>query len=267
MTSLIAWGAADSRVPTGFYMASDSRVTWDTETHWDLARKVVGSASGPDLLGYCGDVLYTSQVLGQISSLMDGGQLFPNAASPEERFAAVCQVLKSTHQTYPRRHGADLSVLFCSRRGAGMEATFHLFELAWGASQGWSECQIEVPSSGAAAIRGTGTPSIEASLQAWAKSDATGTSRSIFSAFCDSLDGHKDPASGGAPQLMGIQQRGAALPHGVIFDGGLYLYGLPVNPSGWDHDVVWRNELFEVCDWQTGALEAGAQRHARPRNV
>lgn len=273
MTSLIAWVGVDSRGPASFYLASDSRISWDNRGTWDFARKVFASDNHPDLLGYYGEVLFSSQVLSQIIDLIDLGSLFEQEATPESKFQAVSAVLREAHSTYPQispqMAQEPFTVVHCSRRRDGMTTSFALFELSWEPIRGWRSNSLPVRSdqSGIVAAYGSGAQNMLASIERWDKSEVGRTSRSVFSAFCDSLASGADPASGGAPQLVGIYRKGAAESFGVIYKGKRYLHGLCVEGSPFLGGVEWRNELFERCDWNTGERLEGAQRHTRPRHL
>jgi len=268
MTSLVVWTGVDSRGPASLYVASDSRISWGEGGHWDFARKVFPSSCYPDILGYCGDVLFTSQVLGQIIGLLDAHFLYEADATPESRFLAISEVLKEAHSTYPEKERHPFSVIHCSRRDEGMTTLFAAFELAWRLPEGWQSTAIPVPgSSGIVATYGSGKRSVSEWVGRWDKSEVGGTSRSIFSAFCDSLKSGEDTASGGAPQLAGIYRKGPAESFGVVYQEQRYLQGLRVDPTNHLSNVEWRNDLFERCDWKTGERLPGAQRHARPRQV
>jgi hypothetical protein len=267
MTSLIAWIGVDSRQPSSVYLASDSRISWDGKTGpWDFARKLFASSRYPDVLGYCGNVLFTSQVLGQVMDMVDLGCLFSPHAAPEVRFQAIAETIEQVHSTYPREQQYPFSVIHCTRRGIAMSSSFETFELSWSPALGWQRGMLQIPShSGLVATYGSGKRSILESVQRWQRSDAGRTSRSIFSAFCDSIASGADPASGGAPQLAGMYRIGPAMPFGVVWRTHRYLHGVSMNMSQWLAGVEWRNELFERCDWNTGETLAEAQRQPRPR--
>lgn len=111
MTSLISWIGIDQRGPASVYIASDSRITWSNGAEWDFARKVFASRTTPQLFGYCGDVAFPSQVLGQLISLIDSGQAVPMTESSEERLRYVTDVLNGALSTYPKGERRAFSVL------------------------------------------------------------------------------------------------------------------------------------------------------------
>ena len=93
------------------------------------------------------------------------------------------------------------------------------------------------------------------------------TSRSVFSAFCDSLKSCDDPLSGGAPQLVGLYRIGPAKTFGIIYDEERYFNGLPVGNTTLLNSVEWRNSLFERCDGESMVLFKGAQKQPRPNTI
>ncbi len=271
MTSLVAWSGVDSRGPASFYLASDSRISWETPATWDFAQKVFASSQHPDILGYYGDVLFSSQILAQVISLIDVHSLFEADAQPESKFQAISTVFKRAHSTYPYPAAAQgpFSIIHCSRRGEGMSTSFALFELSWKSTVGWRDSAVVVPAdrSAVVAVYGSGEQSVRDYVRRWEGSEVARTSRSVFSAFCDSLAAGGDPASGGAPQLVGIYRKGPARSFGTIYKGKRYLHGLCVDGSPWLDGVSWHNELFERCDWKTGERLQSAQPQPRPRSI
>lgn len=268
MTSLIVWTGVDSRAPASIYVASDSRLSWENGYTWDFGRKVFASHDYPDILGYYGEVFFTSQVLGQILDLIDANSLFKADSSPELKFELISTMIKQSHSTYPQKMRRAFSVVHCSRRDSGMSTSFALFELLWDPAKGWRTKTIPVPlRSEVVSIYGSGEKSITESVQKWKLSEVGGTSRSIFSAFCDSLASGLDRATGGAPQLAGIYRKDTARPFGVIYEKHRYLHGLCVDALPYLGDVEWFNELFERCDWETMERLSNAQPQPRPHDL
>jgi hypothetical protein len=268
MTSLIAWSGVDSRGPASIYLASDSRISWEGDGKWDYGRKVFASYHYPDILGYCGEVLFTSQVLGQIISLIDTDTLFQSDSTPESKFRIISTMLKDAHSTYPQELRRAFSIIHCSRQGSGMSSSFELFELSWEPVKGWQTRSIPMPlKSDVAAIYGSGSRKILESVQRWKQSEVGGTSRSVFSAFCDSLATDSDPATGGAAQLVGVYRQYPAKLFGVIYKRHRFLHGLCVDKSPYLGAVEWFNELFERCSWETMNRLDDAQPQPRPRNI
>jgi hypothetical protein len=268
MTSLIAWTGVDSRGPASIYLACDSRITWEGDGKWDFGRKVFASYRYPDILGYCGEVLFTSQVLGQIISIIDSESLFLNNTAPDLKFQIISSMLKEAHVTYPQELKRAFSIIHCSRSGSGMSSLFEINELSWDQINKWQNRSISMPlKSDIIAIYGTGTKTILESFQRWKQSEVGGTSRSVFSAFCDSVASDSDPATGGATQLVGIFRQGNAKLFGTIYKQHRYLHGLCVDKSSFLENVEWFNELFERCNWATMNRLDDAQPQPRPNDI
>src|ERR1700687_3128647 len=102
MTLLISWVGVDPRGTTSAYIAADSRVRWGDLGIFDHGRKVFAFRVSPDILGYCGDVLFPSMVLSQIKEMADNGLLFSPKATCKERFEAVKEKLVQQFQSYPK---------------------------------------------------------------------------------------------------------------------------------------------------------------------
>ena len=256
------------------YLASDSRISWSSNTVWDYGRKLFASRNHPEILGYCGDVLFPSQVLGQIIEQIDSGILFNCGETHQQKFHKIASIIKQSWGSYPDFSHQGFEVIYCTRQKSGINAEFHVWVLKWTPSNEWAELILPLSShaghtsySKIIKVMGSGTQSVEDWYKRWAKSDIGKTSRAVFSAFCDSLESEQDSRSGGVPQLVGMYRQEPAKSFGVIYKEKCYLFGLPVFQSSSYENVEWRNELFECCDGRTMMPSEGAQRHARPSNI
>jgi hypothetical protein len=267
MTSLAAWIGIDSRGASSFYLVSDSRINWGQGLTWDYGRKLFSSQIYPDIFGYCGDVLFPSLILGQAVSLMDCGSLFSHSDNPSDRFKRLSNLIMKSFSTLPSCVQNPFTILYCSRLNESLKSTFELYRLDWSHKNGWKTSQPELPSHSDLILSlGSGKESILASHLNWQKTEVKGTSRSVFSAFCDSLESGRDPLSGGAPQLVGIYRKGAARSFGIIFNDQKYLLGLPVENENLK-SVEWRNHLFEESDPNTNQRQTNAQPQPRPKSL
>lgn len=269
MTSLVSWIGVDSRSPASIYLASDSRISWGDKSHWDCGRKLFASRNYPEILGYFGDVLFPSQVLGQLIDLIDSDLLFNVEDSPDSKWLKISSTVRKSFEGYPDESSHRFSIVYCTREDSGMASIFHMSMLSWEPGEGWTDEQwIDLPKqSDIIAVFGSGEKAISKWYSYWSGTREKRTSRSVFSAFCDALQSEEDEQSGGAPQLVGIYRKGAAESFGVIFKCQRYLLGLPVDESDSLDAVEWRNSLFERCDWRTMKSLEGAQRHSRPRGL
>lgn len=269
MTSLVAWVGHDTHGVASAYIASDSRITWGTNQKWDYARKVFASLKYPDILGYFGDVSFPSHVLGQVIDIVDTDLFFRENESARIKFSKIEELVIDSFATYPKEHCNPFSIVYISRENEGMESKFQTFLFGWHPSYGWNNEQLEMPSkSGIIRVFGSGKKSIETWHERWNHIDKIkGTSRAVFSAFCDSLANQGDGFSGGAPQLVGIYRKWAGQSFGIIYKNQRYLLGLPVSKSSNLLSIEWRNVLFERCDGVTMARLDDAQIHKHPHGL
>ncbi len=269
MTTLICWVGVDSRGPTSAYLASDSRISWDSATGWNHGQKLFAARTRPEVFGYCGDVVFPSSVLSQVVQMIDSGLLYDKNAGPELRLAVLEKLVRAGLNAYPAKFRNSFSVLYCLRSTEGKTpATFHIAQIDWSASSGWETRWLDVPdSSGLLVALGSGGNLARKWNDVWKTSDAGGTSRAVFSGFCDHLRSGGDPRTGGPPQLVGMYRKGPAKTFGIVSERGLTLLGLPIPDPDIAVDVEWRNELFEICDPRTSRRTADAQVHARPGSL
>lgn len=267
MTSLIGWVGIDSRGPASFYLASDSRISWAQGAHWDMGRKLFTCRHSPDLFGYCGDVLFPSLLLSQVSQRIDLESKTSQGA--DVRHAALVGVAEASLERYPAVQRRAFTILHCARDLSGMISVFHLWRTSWDPLNGWSDEKIKLPTESVLVLAvGSGESAVASYDDAWRRSEVGRTSRAVFSAFCDSLRSGSDPFSGGAPQLVGLYRTGVGEPFGIIYQNARYLLGLPISSEEAAlMEVEWRNELFERCDALSMECLSGAQRHARPKHL
>jgi hypothetical protein len=266
MTSFAAWLGVDNRGITSFYFASDSRISWENQAKWDGGRKLFASHVYPDIFGYCGDVLFPSLALSQAIHFMDNGLLFEFDEKSSTKFEKLCTLIEDLFKSFPQLARQPFDIAYCSRTGISITSSFELYQLSWSASQGWTKRNIPLPSKSELVLSlGSGRSSIENSNLKWQNTDVKGTSRAVFSAFCDSLESKSDPHSGGAPQLVGIHRQGSAKTFGIIYDDETYVMGLPVKNFAGLENIECFNRLFERCDPYTMQILPKAQRQPRPK--
>src|ERR1700749_1635519 len=266
MTTFAAWVGVDERKPASVYFASDSRISWGPQLRWDRGRKLFASRTSPDLLGYVGDVLFPSLALAQVTSLIEAGAMFTAHADPGERFARIQTSVKASFTFYPEAVRQPFTIVYATRESELMESSFHIYTLAWFQHVGWKGKAIPIPDrSSVLCALGSGEAAFSEWQVRWEATSEGGTSRGIFSAFCDALHNKEDPLTGGAPQLVGIYRKGPGRGFGVIYDENPFLFGMPVDKSVASNTtgIEWRNRLFERCD-EKGQLLDKAKKHNLP---
>ncbi|MEV4561688.1 hypothetical protein AB0K51_32550 [Kitasatospora sp. NPDC049285] len=262
MTSLSVWTGVDQRGPASLYIATDSRISWpDGRKPWDHGRKTFHSHTTPDIFGYVGDVLFPAMTLPLVVDLFDHqGLTGADMAARQARFESL---VRAAAAQLPGHVRADVVFVHCSRDGSGVGCEFGLQLLRYRkATDDWS---VEKPPMAATSseleLLGSGRNALEDALAEWRQSDASGTSRAAFSAFCEALERGADRATGGPPQLVGLYRQGPGRPFGVSWQDELFLHGTPIRSDTSMPGIEWRDRLFQRVD-ASRRLVDGAQVHA-----
>ncbi len=265
MTLLVSWTGVDTHGTASAYIASDSRVTWGNKGHFDHARKVFAFQRCPDILGYCGDVLFPSIVLSQIIEMADRGLLFRSGASCPEKSEAIRGKLVQQFKAYPSFVDGitrdTLQILHVSRDSVD-NRQFSCWLIQWNRKAGWYvESKTLPPQSDVLCSLGSGAKEFAQNFRRYRAGPDHGTSRAVFHCFCDTLFNVQDGQCGGAPQLVGLYRKpqAPAISYGIITRGRRYFLGAIVDQDVDFAAVEWRNDLFELCDGQTMKKLDGAQ--------
>ena len=265
MTLLVAWVGVDSRNPASIYLVSDSLISWGNKATFDFGRKVFSFSKHPDILGYCGDVLFPSIAINQIVQLADSGLLFESGYTCKDKFNAIVNKLNHIFEKYPYMHeniiSDSLSIVHASRESKNNKIFFcHLIK--WSRSEGWKGEKVDLPtSSGVLFSLGSGAAEFNSNYIRYQNSENKNTSRNIFHCFCDTLSNIKDPYCGGAPQLVGIYRKpdSSGMTFGTIYEGRRYYLGVQIDNLNNLNSVEWRNINFELCNGVSMAKLAKAQ--------
>jgi hypothetical protein len=267
VTTLASWISVDGSGPSAIYVVADSRITWGSHARrWDSGRKVF-PANSADVFAYCGDVLFPSLVLGQITDLIDRNLLWAPQTPSDARHEAVVTVLQTAFERQHQTPKGDFSIFHCSREGQGVGSVFNLWRIDYSARPDvWADCQVEICQAGKSRLLlsgGSGRPAFEEAIAEWSCSPQGGTARAVFSAFCETLEIGKDRLSGGVPQIAALDRNSCGKLVGFVSEDMRYLYGLPVAWSPDMSKIEWVDRLFQRISPETLRLLSGAQRHAK----
>jgi hypothetical protein len=260
MTLLLSWVGKDSRKISSFYIASDSRLSWTKSTNYDYGRKVFALTNSPDILGYCGDVVYPSLILSQIMEMDRDKILFPNDANNQERSEILFREIKSKFESYTSETymSKTLEIIHVSRQS---ETNFICNVFSWTKKNGWTIISQEIPdSSDKVIILGSGGKEFHNRYLEYYRGLSGKTSRALFQCLTHSLLKMKDLQCGGSPQLVGLYNRFNGKNFGIIYEGKRYFLGKELIGTENLSNIEWRNELFERSDGQTKEILNGAQR-------
>ena len=269
MTSFVSWLGADSRGPTSVYFASDSRISWGNDPRaWDTGRKLFACRESPEIFGFTGYVLLPQSILTRASDFIDR-RIWPSLASssPVARAATLAEITRTELISHVQPIADDFSLFYAARTGEGMpdRCSFHLFQIHCRAvSREVTVNQVSIPTvSSVLRTHGTGAESIDHWAARWHASDQGGTSRAIFSAFCDSLRSGQDHRSGGEPQLIGLYRHKNAQVFGVVTERGASFEGILGVHVPRQAGIEWRDEGFQRVN-PDGSRLRSAQPHTRP---
>lgn len=260
MTLLLSWVGKDSRKISSFYIASDSRISWTKTVKYDYGRKVFALTNSPDILGYCGDVLFPTLILNQILDMDRDKILFKQGLSNNERSEILFKEIQNKFSEYPSDTvmKGSLEVIHVSR---DKDTDFICNIFSWNKKRGWLLTSQKIPDgSDKVIILGTGAGEFYDRYLDYYRGFNGKTSRALFQCLTHSLLKMKDLQCGGSPQLVGLYNKFNGKNFGVIFEGKSYYLGRELQPSEDFNNIEWRNEFFERCDGLTTKILDSAQR-------
>ncbi|SKA97248.1 hypothetical protein SAMN02745130_03972 [Thiothrix eikelboomii] len=274
MTTLLSWVGIDTHGPASVYIASDSRISWGSSQQWDVGRKVFASKTSPEIFGYCGNVSFPIQILGQLIELIDTGCLFEKNDSHDIKLNKIIKKIESSYHERPVVQRGVFHIIYATRISDRMNSVFHAYQIS-SSSKGhitYEEFNFKNKSHVVVAL-GSGQKYFESRHDKWVGKikedphDSGRSSRNVFSAFCDSLKAGEDKMSGGSPQLIGLYRVGAAKSFGVIYENNRYLNGIRLDSITSINNIEWRNILFERCCGHTMKILGKAQRQPKLMHI
>lgn len=262
MTMIVGWLACDQRGPASAYITSDSRFSWGETVGYDHGRKVFALKKSPDILGYCGDVVFSMAAISQVVTLADEGLLFDAASDSNSRSSVIFEQLRVQFEGYPSQ--LPIKIYHISR---DISRNFHCYCYSWSSLHQWhrQELSLNTSQSGKIFVDGSGANEFTSKLISYERGDISGTSRNIFQCFCQTLLTITDARCGGAPQLVGLyRSKFNGIDFGVIYSGKKYCHGAPVSDIIKTNPMRWYNINFEICDSNTLGIRTGAMRQPNP---
>lgn len=258
MTLLVSWIGVDNRKISSVYISSDSRISWNKKDNFDQARKVFAFKNSPDIMGYCGDVLFPSLILNQILEMDKENILFTPDITNKDRANKIFNEIKIEFKNYPSHLMCpSIEIIHISRDDI---SDFRCYIYKWSNKSKWQKKEIELPSSSDKITSlGSGKREFNIKYKKYQKANSCKTSRSIFQSICKCLIDIKDFACGGAPQLVGMYNKGNGINFGTIYNNKLYFLGKEIKYSSCLSRIEWRNKLFERCNPSTLKIFDNAQ--------
>lgn len=256
MTLIVGGLACDQRGPCSAYIASDSRIS-DNRNCYDNSQKVFAFKNTPDILGYCGETLFTYQILTRLTNMCDAKMLLSPEMDYQERSKIIFSEIEKAHVAY-KLNDSSIRIYHIGRNN---QRLFDANLYAWD-GEFWENIKIETNYNKSMNLfsDGSGKREFEERFLDFKYGNNEGTSRNYFHCFCDIIKNVKDNHTGGIPQLVGlyngIKFNGMYL--GTIIDDKAYYQALEVEKIYEMSNVRWYNENFEICDWNTKQRQVGA---------
>ncbi len=260
MTLIAGWIACDQRGPCSAYIASDSRIS-NGINHYDNSQKVFALKNTPDILGYCGEVLFTNQAIARLVSTCDEGKILSPDMECEERGNLLFRELSAAHNNYTLNN-AEISIYYIGRN---KDKVFQAYKYQWEKYLGWKIIDIDTKMNKSRLIFCDGSGKNEFNskyIKLFRNGNNESTSRNYFHCFCDTLNDIKDQYCGGVVQLAGLYngEKFNGMYHGIILNSHRYYKGSEVlSDIGFDK-IRWYNYNFEICNYKTLKIEEGAMR-------
>ncbi len=263
MTTLVSWAGIDNGGISSLYLASDSRFTFGTK-HWDYGQKIFSSSKYPEMMGYCGDVLLSINIISVLLNLIDSEIIFLNTESPQNKIRKIFEYIEDKFKDYTKT--MDTTIVYIIRH----DEEFFYYEIYYSSTKKkWEYSEKKLKSlkkSSLISAYGSGKSYFEKYLESLGKIDTVNTSRHYYNALYDILLDSKDKFSGGAPQIS-VLYRGIHIPKniGIVFNSSKYYLGAQINGEFLYNSLEWRNENFERVCPDSFKLLKGAQRQPRPK--
>jgi hypothetical protein len=264
MTLIISWIGVDDKKDgkeiASIYIASDSRYTWGKVGKYDYGIKLFGSTKYPEIFGFCGDVMFPSNILGQIIPQIDNGILIHDSDDGNAKNNKIFNYIKSSFETYPKEF---LGRTFTILHGTRFEKTFKLFKTSFDSDQILKNEEIELPAFSTKVFSGgSGAPEFDTNWENWRKENHNNyrTSRAAYHCLYQTLKNIKDPQTGGYSQIIGLYRNKNAKLFGIIENEKKYIYGKESSEDINSSSIEWRNENFERMNPETLKIIEGAQR-------
>jgi hypothetical protein len=267
MSLLISWIGVDDKKEgksiASIYIASDSRYSWGKQSTYDYGTKVFGAINSPEIFGFCGDVLFLFNVLGQLIPQIDSGLIFNDTDNSTMKNEKVFDFIKSSFITYPKEQTSGSFIIL---HGTRVNKNFYCFETDFSFKTGLNNNEIELPLvSKKIYSAGSGKLEFDENYLKWEsdKHNDNRTSRGVYDCLYDTLTKINDSGTGGLPQIVGLYREKNLRLFGIIKGNCRYVLGRESSENLNSSNIEWRNENFERINPETLKLLDGAQRQPR----
>jgi len=252
MSLVVAWYGIDTHSISSAYIASDSRVSWPGGYYYDSCRKTFFSKKYPELIAYCGDVLFPSLLISSILESIDRGMIFESNDNATKRYKKFKKFLFNEFHKYPKNKVRDAFELLYINKDitSNLYPNFYSYAISWNKSRGFKSKTIKAPSkSGLIHVMGSGSTEFYNKREGFKTFKNKGTARNIYQCLAHLMLEINDPHCGGAPQLVGLYRKPNTngFSFGIIHNRKRYYNGLNIGSIINNDKLEWRNKYFEIC--------------------
>lgn len=264
MTLIISWIGVDDKKSgkeiASIYLASDSRYSWGAVDNYDCAPKVFGSTKYPEILGFCGDVVFPTTTIQTIIQQIDNGLLINETDDAVTKNKKIFNEINSSFDKYPQKQlaGKTFTILHATRA----ENIFKLYKISFENKELYNE-EISLPAISTVVYSGgSGKKEFDNNWLNWKNENHNDyrTSRAAYHCFNKTLKSIRDPLIGGKSQIVGLYRKGSAQCFGIIEEEKKFVYGKEFSEDMNPTNIEWRNENFERMNPETLMILEGAQR-------
>lgn len=254
MSLIVSWIGIDTHGYTSAYIASESRASWKNGQTYDCCRKTFYSNKYPEIIGYCGDVLFPSLLISNIIESIDKNLIFTQKDHAINRYKKFKKILFNEFHKYPKDYGisSTFEILYINRdiQHEGYP-NFYAHSIKWKENNKFYSKKIKLPNqSGILHCMGLGNQEFTKNYEKFQKGKNKNTTRNVYHCFSYTLKNFTENTCGGPPQLVSIIRKpnSTGFSFGLIYKRKRYYNGLHINRSGSYDNIQWRNDKFEICE-------------------
>jgi len=275
MSLIVSWIAVDTHGVSSAYIASESRISW-SDRHpidsFDSCRKTFFFKKYPEIVAYCGDVLFPSILISSVIEAIDNGMIFKKEDNAIKRFQRFKKYLFNEFHKYPKQRVTDsFELIYINKDDVSMRyPTFYAYHIRWNRQNGFLSTKISLPEkSELLHVMGSGRIKFEQKYDQFKKRKCGGTSRNIYQCFSHLLLDENDQYFGGAPQLVGLYRKPNTMgfAFGLVHNRKRYYNGLNIGNVISQERINWRNKYFEICEGKTKQRIPGSQIQERDLDI
>lgn len=271
MTTIVAWTSFQNGKASALTFASDSRLSWEPgKSFWDFGRKIFWCKNSADIFGFAGDMVTQSTILSQACELFDYSLLAKPLQRAEDRHKYFIGLMKSAVEALNGVFIEGIDTLHGMREDHEGGHTFRLWRTKFDPrTRGWTDNEMKFSAIGKKGnlddpgqffSAGSGAHKHRNHWETRTR-EAGDTSRSIFRALVDVIDGGNDSQTGGMPQVVCLGFEGFPRPVGISVNRNRSVCGMPLGPAGVGGVIEWRDENYKFLNASSLERKSNASEH------